>query len=205
MKKFIVLLSIVAMLFAFTACDDDPNNDTPASGISDTDMTIAKNAYAAAVDDINSKLPTGTDDPEESAGGEHSVTFKEGTKTYKVDYTFTYTAGDTAEEAVWNLRIEVTSDDYSMSFDVGSDSSERVGVTVNTDKYDVGAIDIKNGKYINGVDTDNPEFDNPEQTDPEEPEQTDPDESEPQLPVEDPSGDEQQGVDENGELVDPVD
>ena len=160
MKKISVMLLAALMLFAFTACDDNPNEDVVS--ISDPDLKIAQAAYTEVVKDINSKFTTGTDDPEQAAGGKHDITMNHESVNYDIEYDFSHTKeGDTA---VWSVKVTVTADEYVMTFTVGSDSAENIEVTVGDATYTVGAVDLKGNNQIEGgVETDGEEATEPEE------------------------------------------
>ena len=145
MKKISVLLLAVMMLFAFTACDNEPNKETPI--ISNEDLAVAKDAYKAVIDDINSKTTTaGTDDPESAAGGEQTLaSFTSGDKSYSVKYNLSYTFKDN-----WSVTITVSADGYSMEF-TATNSSTEITVTVGDKSYKVAAATITAGNTITGT------------------------------------------------------
>lgn len=189
MKKIIVMLLALCMVFSFAACENNPNNETPQ--ISSEDLKLAQGIYKAVVDDINSKLTTGTDDPESAAGGDHDVTYEQ----YSVAYTFSYVSASD-----WTLEITVTNESAAtVSFSVGSASDELADVTIGETTYRVGVTDIKNGNFIKGVDgSDDPEESTPPD---EEEEMTPPDQDEEEQGNPD-SGDSSQ---EGGNDMAPVD
>ncbi len=148
MKKTLIIMLSIAVLFAFASCD---NTNDKAPALSAEDLKLAHDAYKAAVEKINENST------ESSSNAALSV---EG--GYTVSYTYTYTAEK------WDLEISAVKDDYKMEFTISSDSGTTVTVTINDDPYTVGKVDIKNNVFITGVDTDDPEYDNPEQDPPEE-------------------------------------
>ena len=169
MKKTLIIMLSIAVLFAFASCD---NTSDKVPEISPEDLKLAQDAYKAAVTEIN-KNPT-----ESSSNDALSV---EG--GYMVSYTYT----PAAER--WDLEISAVKDDYKMEFTISSDSGTTITVTINDDPFTVGKVDIKDNVFITGVDTDNPEQDPPEEDDPEQdnPEQgntdTDNDGSDEMAPV----------------------
>lgn len=147
MKKTLIIMLSIAVLFAFASCD---NTNDKAPALSAEDIKLAQDAYKAAVTEIN-KNPT-------TPSNKNDITVGE----YTVSYIYTYTAER------WDLEISAVKDDYKMEFTISSDSGTTVTVTINDDPYTVGKVDIKNNVFITGVDTDDPEYDNPEQDPPEE-------------------------------------
>ena len=145
MKKILIALLAMMVVFGFAACDDDSDNGTPA--ISQTDLELAKSFYKAAADAIT--------DAGKNATGTVSVS------DYSVAYTYTAETG--------TLTIEATKADNSMSFTVGADDTDIV-VTINGDEYTVAASSITEGIGIGGSGTDDPEeSDDPETDNPEQP------------------------------------
>ncbi len=162
MKKILILLLAGMMLFAFTACNNEPDKEEAA--ISAKDLDVAVDAYKAVIDDINSKTAeNGTDNPESAAGGEQTLaTFTSGDKSYSVKYNLSWTSKDN-----WSVTITVSDDNYSMEFTV-TNSSTEVTVTVNGKNYTVSASSITKGNTITGTVT----------ADDDEEEQTSPDDGE---------------------------
>ena len=147
MKKTLIIMLSIAVLFAFASCD---NTNDKAPALSAEDLKLAQDAYKAAVEKIN-------DNPKTPSSKNDLIVGE-----YTVSYTYDYTAER------WNLEISAEKDGYKMEFTISSDSGTTVTVTINDDPYTVGKVDIKNNVFITGVDTDDPEYDNPEQDPPEE-------------------------------------
>ncbi len=150
MKKILIALLAMMVVFGFAACDDDSDNGTPA--ISQTDLELAKSFYEAAAKDITDASANVSDKTISDVGG------------YSV--TYTYTAGEN-----WSLKVtaEKADSDYTMSFTVGADDTDIV-VTINGDEYTVAASSITAGVVIGGSGTDDPEeSDDPETDNPEQP------------------------------------
>lgn len=145
MKKILILLLAGMMLFAFTACNNEPDKEEAA--ISAKDLDVAEDAYKAVIDDINSKTAEpGTDNPESAAGGSQTLkSFMSGDKSYSVKYNLSWTSKDN-----WSVTITVSADGYSMEFTV-TNSSTEITVTVNGKNYTVLASSITKENTITGT------------------------------------------------------
>ena len=145
MKKLIVIAFSAMMLFAFTACENNPN--TTVGDISSTDLNIAKSAYAAVISHLNE---TGVDQAE-SAEQEIPTRITVESNSYTVKYQL---SSPTA------VNITVTGEDnYVMTFSY-ENGDATIEVTVNDDKYTVQANSITNGVEISdttGTDDDEEE------------------------------------------------
>ena len=177
MKKTLIIMLSIAVLFAFASCD---NTNDKAPALSSDDLELAQGAYKAAVTEIN-KNPT-------TSSNKDDLTV-DGYDGYTVSYTYTHT------DERWDLEISAEKEGYKMEFTISSDSGTTITVTINDDPFTVGKVDIKNKVFITGVDTDDPEYDNPEQDPPEE------DDSEQDNPEQDNTDTDEEGTNDPPEEV----
>ena len=133
MKKISVLLLALMMLFAFTACDDNPNDETP-----DVPMDTLTAIFKAVISDVTDTLISPTE-------GDVSV------EGYEVSYKYTVTVSS-AVVSGWTVEVNATKEGAdSISFIIKSeDLGKTIDVTIGENTYPVAANDIKGDTIISG-------------------------------------------------------
>lgn len=133
MKKISVLLLALMMLFAFTACDDNPNDETP-----DVPMDTLTAIFKAVISDVTDTLIPYTE-------GDVSV------EGYEVSYKYTATVSS-AVVSDWTVEVNATKEGAdSISFIIKSeDLGKTIDVTIGENTYPVAANDIKGDTIISG-------------------------------------------------------
>ena len=133
MKKISVLLLALMMLFAFTACDDNPNDETP-----DVPMDTLTAIFKAVISDVTDTLISPTE-------GDVSV------EGYEVSYKYTATVSS-AVVSDWTVEVTATKEGAdSISFIIKSeDLGKTIDVTIGENTYPVAANDIKGDTIISG-------------------------------------------------------
>ena len=136
MKKISVLLLAVMMLFAFTACDDNPNDEGSKIPM-DTLKTLFKEVVGNSAFDISN--PYYEDETFKSSEG------------YDVTYDMsTVKNGDSITEWVFDITATKEGAD-TISFTISSkDLGSNIEVTIGENKYSVAASDIKDKTIITG-------------------------------------------------------
>ena len=135
MKKISVLLLVVMMLFAFTACDDNPNDEGSKIPM-DTLKTLFKDVV-------------GYSDFETGYAEDDSFTSSEG---YSVIYSFSTQKQDSLITE-WTIDIKSATKEGAdtISFTISSkDLGSNIEVTIGENKYSVAASDIKDKTIITG-------------------------------------------------------
>lgn len=132
MKKISVLLLALMMLFAFTACDDNPNDETP-----DVPMDTLTAIFKAVISDVDTLIPY--------TEGDVSV------EGYEVSYKYTATVSS-AVVSDWTVEVNATKEGAdSISFIIKSeDLGKTIDVTIGENTYPVAANDIKGDTIISG-------------------------------------------------------
>ena len=133
MKKISVLLLALMMLFAFTACDDNPNDETP-----DVPMDTLTAIFKAVISDVTDTFISPTE-------GDVSV------EGYEVSYKYTATVSS-AVVSGWTVEVNATKEGAdSISFIIKSeDLGKTIDVTIGENTYPVAANDIKGDTIISG-------------------------------------------------------
>lgn len=133
MKKISVLLLALMMLFAFTACDDNPNDETP-----DVPMDTLTAIFKAVISDVTDTLIPYTE-------GDVSV------EGYEVSYKYTATVSSVVVSD-WTVEVNATKEGAdSISFIIKSeDLGKTIDVTIGENTYPVAANDIKGDTIISG-------------------------------------------------------
>ena len=133
MKKISVLLLAIMMLFAFTACDDNPNDETP-----DVPMDTLTAIFKAVISDVTDTLIPSTE-------GDVSV------EGYEVSYKYTATVSSVVVSD-WTVEVNATKEGAdSISFIIKSeDLGKTIDVTIGENTYPVAANDIKGDTIISG-------------------------------------------------------
>ncbi len=133
MKKFAVLLLAVFMLFAFAACENNPNEES-----SDVPMATLSAMFKAVIGDIDTAVIAHTE-------GDVTV------DGYAVSYTYDPT-GSSGVISTWTVEINATKEGAdTIHFVISSaDLGDEIEVTIGEEKYNVAANDIKADTIING-------------------------------------------------------